>query len=239
MKHMDKERDLAERHETGPHPPASGGSLPLPQGERGIRRDVVVFDLGGVLIDWNPRHLYRKIFEDAAEMERFLGEICTQDWNEEQDAGRPFAEAVAMLQARHPAEAERIAAFDLRWEEMIKGPIEETVAVLEELHAAGTPLYALTNWSAEKFPVARQRFSFLAHFRGILVSGEVGVIKPDPRIFEMLIERFAIDPYRAVYIDDVEANVVAARPFGIHAIQFTTPAALRSELAALELLPAP
>jgi 2-haloacid dehalogenase len=196
-------------------------------------RDTVVFDLGGVLIDWNPRHLYRKIFADAVAMERFLGEICTQEWNEEQDAGRPFAEAVAMLQARHPAEAERIAAFDVRWEEMIRGPIDETVAVLDELHAAGTPLYALTNWSAEKFPVARRRFSFLGHFRGILVSGEVGLKKPDPRIFWALRERFDIAPARAIFIDDSPKNVAAAAAEGFHALHFTGAARLRRDLREL------
>jgi 2-haloacid dehalogenase len=199
-------------------------------------RDVVVFDLGGVLIDWNPRHLYRKIFADALEMERFLGEVCTQEWNEEQDAGRPFAEAVALLQARHPAEAERIAAFDRRWDEMIKGPIDETVAVLEELHAVGTPLYALTNWSAEKFPVAQRRFSFLERFRGILVSGEVGLKKPDPRIFRALSERFGIAPARAVFIDDSPKNVAAAAAEGFHALHFTGAAALRRDLRQLGFL---
>ena len=120
---------------------------------------------------------------------------------------------------------------------MIAGPIARSVEILAELRDRGTPLYGLTNWSAETYPPAVERFVFLRWFQGILVSGEVRVIKPDPCIFELLIERFAIDPHRAVYIDDVEANVAAARPFGIHAIHFTTPAALREELVGLGLLP--
>jgi 2-haloacid dehalogenase len=120
---------------------------------------------------------------------------------------------------------------------MIAGAIADAVAILSDLRDAGVPLYALSNWPAEGFPSARRRFDFLGWFRGILISGECGVIKPDPRIYELLIERFGLDPHRAVYIDDVEANIDAARPFGIHGIHFTGPAALRDELVALGLLP--
>lgn len=203
-------------------------------------RDIVVFDLGGVLIEWDPRHLYRKLFagNDAA-MEHFLATVCTHEWNRCQDAGRSFGEGARLLKAGHPDRAELIDAYFARFNEMMPGPIAGTIDILAELRERGTPLYGLTNFSAETYPGTFARFDFLGWFRGILVSGEVGLIKPDPRIFELLIERFAIDPRRAVYIDDVEANVVAARPFGIHAIQFTTPAALRSDLAVLGLLPAP
>ena len=203
-------------------------------------RDIVVFDLGGVLIEWDPRHLYRKLFagNDAA-MEHFLATVCTHEWNRCQDAGRSFGEGARLLKAGHPDRAELIDAYFSRFDEMMPGPIAGTIDILAELRELGTPLYGLTNFSAETYPGTFARFDFLGWFQGILVSGEVGLIKPDPRIFELLIERFAIDPRRAVYIDDVEANVVAARPFGIHAIQFTTPATLRSELAALGLLPAP
>ena len=202
-------------------------------------RDTVVFDLGGVLIDWDPRHLYRKLFagEEAA-MEHFLATVCTHEWNRGQDAGRTFAEACGLLKAEHPDKTELIDAYHLRFDEMMPGPIAGSVEILAELKAAGTPLYCLTNFSAETYPPTFERFEFLRWFHGVLVSGEVGVIKPDPRIFELLIERFAIDPRRAVYIDDVAANVAAARPFGIHAIHFTSPAALRTELAQLGLLPA-
>jgi len=201
-------------------------------------RDTVVFDLGGVLIDWDPRHLYRKLFagEEAA-MEHFLATVCTHEWNRGQDAGRTFAEACGLLKAEHPDKTELIDAYHLRFDEMMPGPIAGSVEILAELKATGTPLYCLTNFSAETYPPTFERFEFLRWFHGVLVSGEVGVIKPDPRIFELLIERFAIDPRRAVYIDDVAANVAAARPFGIHAIHFTSPAALRTELAQLGLLP--
>ena len=201
-------------------------------------RDTVVFDLGGVLIDWDPRHLYRKLLagEEAA-MEHFLATVCTHEWNRGQDAGRTFAEACGLLKAEHPDKTELIDAYHLRFDEMMPGPIAGSVEILAELKAAGTPLYCLTNFSAETYPPTFERFEFLRWFHGVLVSGEVGVIKPDPRIFELLIERFAIDPRRAVYIDDVAANVAAARPFGIHAIHFTSPAALRTELAQLGLLP--
>ncbi len=201
-------------------------------------RRVVVFDLGGVLIDWNPRHLYRKLFAgDEAAMEDFLATVCTHEWNSCQDAGRSFAEGAALLKAEHPDQAALIDAYGARFGEMLSGPIAGSVEILAELKARGTPLYGLTNWSSETYQPAFERFRFLRWFKGILVSGEVGVIKPDPRIFALLFERFAIDPHGAVYIDDVMTNVEAARPFGLHAIHFTGPAALRDELAGLGLLP--
>jgi 2-haloacid dehalogenase len=201
-------------------------------------RDIVVFDLGGVLIEWDPRHLYRKLFpgEEPA-MERFLAEVCTHDWNRCQDAGRSFAEGARLLKAGHPDKAELIDAYGTRFDEMMLGPIGGAVEILAELRDRDTPLYGLTNFSAETYPSAFERFGFLRWFRGVLVSGEVGIVKPDPRIYELLLERFYLDPRRVIYIDDVEANVAAALPFGIHAIQFITPAALREELVALGLLP--
>ena len=199
-------------------------------------RSIVVFDLGGVLLDWNPRHLYRKLFAgDEAAMEHFLATVCTHAWNRCQDAGRSFAEGARLLKAAHPDKAALIDAYGARFDEMIAGPIPGSIEILAALRDHGLPLYGLTNWSAETYPRARERFAFLSWFRGILVSDEVGVIKPDPRVFELLIERFAIDPHSTVYIDDVAANVDAATSFGIHAIQFTTPAALRHELLGLGL----
>jgi 2-haloacid dehalogenase len=198
---------------------------------------IVVFDLGGVLIDWDPRHLYRKLFaDDEAAMEHFLATVCTHEWNRRQDAGRSFAEGARLLKTEHPDKAELIDAYGARFDEMMPGPIAGSVEILAELKERGTPLYGLTNFSAETYPPTFERFEFLRWFDGILVSGDVKLIKPDPRILALLIERFAIDPYRAVYIDDVMANVAAARPFGIHAIHFTDPAALRAELIALGLL---
>jgi 2-haloacid dehalogenase len=201
------------------------------------RRSVVIFDLGGVLIDWDPRHLYRKLFAgDKPAMEHFLANVCTHEWNRCQDAGRSFAEGARLLKLGHPDKAELIDAYGTRFDEMMTGPIVGVVEILAELRERDTPLYVLSNFSAETFPPAFERFDFLRWFRGMVISGEVGVIKPDPRIYEITLARFAIDPYRAVYIDDVAANAEAARPFGIHGIHFTTPDALREELVRLALL---
>ena len=200
-------------------------------------RSIVVFDLGGVLIDWDPRHLYRKLFaDDEAAMENFLATVCTHEWNRRQDAGRSFAEGARLLKAEHPNKDELIDAYGARFHEMMSGPIAGSVEILAELRARGTPLYLLSNFSAETFPPAFERFDFLRWFRGMVISGEVGVIKPDLRIYEIMLARFAIDPHRAVYIDDVAVNAEAATGMGIHGIQFTTPAALRDALVGLELL---
>jgi 2-haloacid dehalogenase len=194
------------------------------------RPRVVVFDLGGVLIEWDPRHLYRKLFDDPQEMESFLAEVTTAEWNGRQDAGRPWAEAIELLVAEHPERRELIEAFHARWPEMLAGEIPGTVAVLAGLRAAGLGLFALSNWSAEMFPVAREQFAFLAWFEGIVISGEVGVAKPDRRIFEHLIERFGIEPAETLFIDDSSANVDTAAALGFDAILFTDAAALRLEL---------
>jgi 2-haloacid dehalogenase len=201
-------------------------------------REIVVFDLGGVLIDWDPRYLYRKLFAgNEVAMEQFLATVCTHEWNRGQDAGRTFAEGARLLKVEHPDKAGLIDAYCARFDEMMPGPIAGSIEILADLKSLGAPLYCLTNFSAETYPATFERFEFLRWFRGVLVSGEVGIVKPDPRIFELLLERFAIDPKRAVYIDDVAANVDAARLFGIHAIHFTTPTTLRAELAELGLLP--
>ena len=197
----------------------------------------VLFDLGGVLIDWNPRHLYRRMFSDEAAMEQFLATVCTQTWNEEQDAGRLFCEGVELLIARHPQQAAAIRAYDLRWDEMLKGAIEGSVAILGELRARRTPLFALTNWSAEKFPLARARFAFLEWFDGILVSGEERLRKPDPRIYGLAVERFGLEPERTLYIDDAEKNIAAAALLGFETHHFVEPRALRSRLVGCGLLP--
>lgn len=203
----------------------------------GAARDIVVFDLGGVLIEWDPRHLYRKLFAgDETAMEDFLATVCTHDWNRGQDAGRSFAEGARLLKERHPAKAALIDAYGERFAEMMPGPIPGAVAILAELRKRGTPLYALTNFSAETYPPTFARFEFLGWFRGVVVSGEVGAIKPNPEIFRALLDTYKIDPKRAVFIDDVPANVAAANGFGIHGIRFSTPAALRAELVELGLL---
>jgi 2-haloacid dehalogenase len=202
-----------------------------------LQRTTVVFDLGGVLIDWDPRHLYRKLFPgDEPGMERFLAEICTSEWNLQQDAGRSWAEATTLLKAEHPEQAAMIDAFHERWPEMMAGAIEGTVAILRELKVAGTPLYALTNWSRETFPLALGRFDFMTWFRGIVVSGQEKLIKPDPRIYRLLLERHRLRPEDVAYIDDNPRNAAAASALGMHGIHFTDPASLRHELATLGLL---
>jgi 2-haloacid dehalogenase len=202
------------------------------------RRSVAIFDLGGVLIDWNPRHLYRKLFnDDEAAMEHFLATVCTTEWNARQDAGRSFAEAARELLPRHADQRELIEAFGKRFDEMIRGAIDGSVDVLAELRHRGVPIYAITNWSAETFPPQRERFAFLAWFRDIVVSGMEGVIKPDPRIFRILCERHAVAPESAVFIDDVADNAAAAAALGIHGIHFRSPEQLRGELVALGMLP--
>jgi len=199
----------------------------------------VVFDLGGVLIDWDPRYLYRKLLADEAAVEEFLATVCTPEWNAEQDRGRPFAEGVAELAERHPEHAADIAAYHERWPEMLAGEVPGSVEVLADLRAAGVPLYALTNWAAETFAITRERFEFLDWFCGLLVSGEEGMTKPDPAIFRLLLDRFGLDPAATVFVDDSEANVAAARGLGIDAVRFTGPERLRRELSARRMLARP
>jgi 2-haloacid dehalogenase len=200
-------------------------------------RSVAVFDLGGVLIDWNPRYLYRKLFNgNEAAMEHFLATVCSSSWNSQQDAGRPFSEACASLKLQHPHHADLIDAWIQRQAEMVTGPIDGTVDILAELRARQVPLYALSNWSAETFPLSLKRFDFLHWFQGILLSGEVRLLKPDPRIFELFFETHNVDPAHTVYIDDLKPNVDAATALGMHGILFTDPPALRKELQKLGLL---
>ena len=197
----------------------------------------VVFDLGGVLIDWDPRYLYRKLLADEAAVEEFLATVCTPEWNAEQDRGRPFAEGVAELVERHPVHAAAIAAYHERWPEMLGGDIPGTVDLLAELRAAGVPLFALTNWSAETFVHARERFEFLGWFDGVVVSGEERLVKPDPRLFRRPLDRFALAPEATLFVDDSPANVTAARRLGMDAVRFTDPERLRRDLAGRGLLP--
>lgn len=205
----------------------------------GARREVVVFDLGGVLIDWNPRYLYRQLFPgDDAGMERFLATVCSPDWNESFDAGRPFRDGIAELSREHPHEAERIAAYFDRWIEMVRGPIEPTVRILERLAARGVPLYALTNWSAETFPLVRHdpAYGFFERFRDIVVSGELGLIKPDAAIFRALLDRVGRPAETCLFIDDAPRNVAAAARLGFATHRFVEPESLEAELTALGLL---
>lgn len=197
----------------------------------------VVFDLGGVLIDWNPRYLYRKLFGgDDAAMEHFLANVCTPEWNLCQDEGRLLADAYALLVRDHPQHKALIEAWGPRFDEMMAGPIAGTVDILAELRARGIPLYALSNWSSETFHYARARFEFLTWFDGIVISGDLKVIKPDPRIYRHLLEMHRLRPERTIFIDDAPHNVAGAQALGIHALHFTEPAALRRALVELGLL---
>jgi 2-haloacid dehalogenase len=197
----------------------------------------IVFDLGGVLIDWDPRYVYRDLFpDDEAGMERFLDEVCTMEWNRRMDAGFPWAEAVDALAAQHPEEAHLVRAYHERWREMVRGPFDDTVAILDELRGLGLPLYVLSNWSAETFRPTRERFDFLGWFDGLVVSGEEGMVKPDPAIFRILTDRYGVDPARALFIDDRSDNVDTARELGFQAILYVGSQPLREELVRRGLL---
>ena len=200
-------------------------------------RSVAIFDLGGVLIEWDPRNLYRKLFAgDEAAMEDFLANVCTPEWNEQQDAGRTFAEGTRELMPKHADKRDLIEAWGKRFGEMIPGAIVGAVEVLATLKQRGIPIYGVSNWSAETFPPQRERFPFLSWFDDIVISGVERVIKPDPRIFRILLERNAIAPESAVYVDDVARNAAAATRLGIHGIHFRSPDQLRRELTAVGLL---
>ncbi len=200
--------------------------------------NTVIFDLGGVLIDWNPEYLYREMFTEEVEMKQFLEEVCHGAWNKEQDRGRPFAEAVEERTAAYPQYVAEIQAYHHRWEEMLGGAIEENVAVLEDLRKkSDISLYAITNWSAETFPIAQRDYSFLQYFEDTIVSGELKIVKPDARIYQTLLDRQpTIVPEQAIFIDDVAENIAGAEALGIKGIHLTPDTNLREELKKLGVL---
>jgi 2-haloacid dehalogenase len=205
--------------------------------ERNGQPTAVVFDIGGVLLDWNPRYLYRKLFDgDDAAMERFLGEVCTMEWHHAHDLGVPPEQTCPPLVEAHPGQAELIWAWSRRSEEMISGPIDRSVELLASLKAAGVPCYALTNMERTTYPLRRERFPFLGWFDGTVVSAFEGVAKPDVAIFELLLERFGLNAPQTVLIDDSPANVTAARSLGMQAIKFESPSRLRQWLEDAGLL---
>ncbi len=195
--------------------------------------DTVIFDIGNVLIRWDMRNLYRRLFKTDGEIADFLDETGIEAENEKFDAGKPFATGTAELAARFPHHREALLAFDSRWADCLDGAIAENVAVLAGLQKAGTTVHAITNFSAEKFPVACRMFPFLMTFEETIVSGAVKLVKPDPAIYRMLIERRKIDPARAVFIDDSAANIATARSLGLNAIHFAGDADVRRSLQAL------
>jgi len=191
----------------------------------------LIFDLGAVLIDWHPKHLYKKIFKTDAEIDDFLTNICTSHWNEEQDAGRSIKDGTEALVKQFPEHEENIRAYYGRWDEMLAGPIEDTLQIFTQLKQSGKyKLYALTNWSAETWPIALSKYEFLNWFDGIVVSGHEGIRKPAPEFFQLLLDRYDIKPHEALFIDDNLRNVLAARAMGIASIHFTSPEKLQEEL---------
>jgi 2-haloacid dehalogenase len=199
--------------------------------------DAVIFDLGGVLIDWNPSYVFDKMFEDEDQKKHFFENICTSDWNEKQDAGRPLKEASEELVAKHPEWKEYIEAYYGRWEEMLGGPIDGTVEIFRRLKQTGKyKLYALTNWSAELFPIALERYDFLHWFDGRVVSGEEKMRKPFPEFYQLILERFRLNVKETLFIDDNVRNAKAAEAMGLKTIIFKSPTQLKEELINLGIL---
>jgi 2-haloacid dehalogenase len=191
----------------------------------------VIWDLGGVLIDWNPEYLYSRIFRSEYAMKYFLTNICTSDWNEEQDGGRSFQDGTELLINQFPEYTQEIRAFYGRWQEMLGGEIRTSVEILDNMKRYGNiSLYALTNWSAESFPIALQLYDFLHWFNGILVSGAEGIKKPDPEIYELILTRYQLDRSTVLFIDDNLRNIKAARASGIESIHYTDSESLMRSL---------
>jgi 2-haloacid dehalogenase len=199
-----------------------------------INKPVFIFDFGGVLLDWDPRYLYRSCFNgDEAAMERFLAETDFYTWNLRQDEGRPFAEAIAEICARYPEYCDLIRAYDTRWSESISGPNWGSVNILYSLKQAGYSLYGLSNWSAEKFPLMKHKHEFFSWFQDIILSGDVKIIKPDPRIFQVTLQRIGRPAEDCLLIDDSEKNIAMARQLGLQAIHFQSPEQLAQTLAVM------
>jgi 2-haloacid dehalogenase len=199
----------------------------------------IIFDLGGVLIDWNPSYLFDQLFEDEDQKKHFFEQICTPDWNEMQDAGRPLKDATESLVAKHPEWEKYIVAYYSRWEEMLGGPIQETVEIFRQLKELQRfELYALTNWSAELFPIALERYEFLHWFDGRVVSGEEKMRKPFTEFYHLILKRFKLIPAETLFIDDNKRNIIAAQELGMQTIQFLSPSQLAEELQKRNLLSA-
>jgi len=191
----------------------------------------IVFDFGGVLIDWNPYYLFRRFFEDDAQKTaRFLAEINFQAWNLQLDQGRVFADVISEVKHRFPAHRALIQAYEERWEETLAGPIQPTVEILHELRQAGHRLYGLTNWSAETFALVRYKYEFFSWFEAIIVSGEEKLAKPDPRIFLVMLKKINQTAGECLFVDDSPANIQAARELGLQTIRFESPEQLRMAL---------
>lgn len=193
------------------------------------RLSAVVFDLGGVLVDWDPRHLYRQVLANEDEVERFLEEVCTWAWHSQHDCGRPMAETIPELVALHPEHAEAIALWHERYHDMIAGDVPGTAELLRELHAEGVRLFVLSNMPGDVVHVL-DRFDWLSLFEGLVYSGREGVVKPDPAIYRLLVDRHGVDPATTAFVDDRLENVEGAAALGFHAVHFTDADALRTAL---------
>ena len=198
--------------------------------------EALLWDIGGVLLDWDARHLYRKLFADEAEMEHFLAEVCTLEWHAVHDRGARFAETTATLAAARPEYAAEIMAWGERSGEMDRGEISGSVRVLAELRARGVPCWAITNMEHETYPRRVARFPFMSWFKGTVVSAHEGVAKPDGRLYEIALERFRLTPESTLTIDDSQRNLETARQLGLQTLHFTSPEALRRDLEHLGLL---
>jgi len=197
----------------------------------------IIFDFGGVLVGWDPRNLYRRYFpEQPQAMEDFLSEVNFMEWNAQQDKGRSFEEGVAMLSQQFPHHAELIRAYHENWLESITGRIEGTVEILRELKKKGYAVYALSNWSAETFPIVRHEFNFMDLFDGVILSGEVKLIKPDPAIYELCLQMVGKSARECLFIDDSYANIIAANKLGFDTVHFISPEQLKGELHVRQLL---
>lgn len=197
----------------------------------------IIFDLGGVLVDWDPNYLYTKLIPDQEERKWFLDQVCSLDWNEQQDGGRTIEEGTKVLSALYPGYADLILAYYERWEEMLRGPIEGTVAIFSALKKnKNIGLYALTNWSAETFPRALEIFDFLHWFDGRVVSGEEKTRKPFNEIYEIILKRYNLSANQTLFIDDNSRNILAAEKLGFTCHHFTDPDALSVSLKKLGLL---
>jgi 2-haloacid dehalogenase len=196
----------------------------------------VIFDLGGVLLDWNPRYVYRRFFNSMQEIDDFLTKIGFDDWNLQQDKGRPFSEGVADLSSRFPEYAPLIRAYHEHWAESVAGPIDGTVKIAQALKSEGTPLFALSNWSAETFPLARRKYDCLELFERIVISGDAHLAKPDPRIFEFILREIGLQAPECLLVDDAPRNIAVANELGFETILFRNPALLAERLEQLQIL---
>ncbi|WDZ96013.1 HAD family phosphatase [Herbaspirillum sp. WKF16] len=212
--------------------------MTIPVSAAGVH--AVVFDFGGVLFDWSPLHVYRHLIADDAERLHFLTHVCSPEWNVRQDGGRSLVDGTEQLVREHPQHEGLIRAFYDRWKEMLRGPLDDGVALLKELHARQVPLFGLTNWSAETFPYARENYDFLDVFQDIVVSGVEQCIKPEPRIYQIALARYGrhlagLKPGELVFIDDVKKNVEAAQALGWHGIHHVDAGSTREQLKGLGL----